>query len=267
MQLFFDDTLFYEGLFDSSYKFPDTVITEKRTVEYYELEFFTDVGGVTYLDGVSHPLRPGLFICAKPGCIRYTELPLSCYYVKIKPQLHNICAILDTLPLFAHIGSTERCVTLIHEMLSAGIVGDSLLRIAKFTELLSIVSTECAQYSNLHSLKQKRSRTAIEEALAYIESNYTGKISLDDIAAYVHFSPIYFHHIFKEAIGKTPYEYLTALRIGNAKQLLLTKQYDIADIVALCGFSSQSYFNYVFKRETGLTPSMYKKQNLEKYSF
>lgn len=47
-----------------------------------------------------------------------------------------------------------------------------------------------------------------------------------------------------------------------AKQLLITKDYSIARIAADCGFSSQSYFNYSFKKQTGLSPLKYREKML-----
>lgn len=47
-----------------------------------------------------------------------------------------------------------------------------------------------------------------------------------------------------------------------AKQLLITKDYSIARIAADCGFYSQSYFNYSFKKQAGLSPLKYRKKML-----
>ena len=54
------------------------------------------------------------------------------------------------------------------------------------------------------------------------------------------------------------------IRISAAKQLLITKDYSIARIAADCGFSSQSYFNYKFKSEMGVSPLKYRKDMLSR---
>ncbi len=267
MQFSIDSSLFYEGVFDSAYKFPGVSVTEERTVDKYELELSTQLGGRAYVNGESHAIRPGLLIFAKPGDTRHTELPLRCHYIKIDPALTDICAILDTLPSLSCIRSTEQCAKLVREMVNAGIAGDMLTRTARLLEFISIVSVESRQYTQLHTVRQKRNRVAVEEALRYMETHFGDKISLDEIAALVHFSPYYFHRLFRAAIGKTPNEYLTFLRISEAKRLLLEDERDMVNIAALCGFPSQSYFNYIFKKETGMAPNLFKKQYLAKYSF
>ena len=56
--------------------------------------------------------------------------------------------------------------------------------------------------------------------------------------------------------------FLTIFGVIAAKQLLITKDYSIGRIAADCGFSSQSYFNYSFKKRTGLSPLKYRKKML-----
>ena len=70
------------------------------------------------------------------------------------------------------------------------------------------------------------------------------------------------HKLFTEYYGITPSDYILKIRISAAKQLLITKDDSIARIAADCGFSSQSYFNYSFKKQTGLSPLKYRKKML-----
>lgn len=65
---------------------------------------------------------------------------------------------------------------------------------------------------------------------------------------------------FAEAFGMTPTEYLTQLRINNAKNLLTNNeffQYSIEEIAIKSGFYDARYFSRIFKKETGLSPSQY----------
>lgn len=70
------------------------------------------------------------------------------------------------------------------------------------------------------------------------------------------------HKLFTEYYGITPSDYILKIRISAAKQLLITKDDSLARIAADCGFSSQSYFNYSFKKQTGLSPLKYRKKML-----
>ena len=64
---------------------------------------------------------------------------------------------------------------------------------------------------------------------------------------------------FRENMWKTPILYLTEFRIEKAKQELLTGDKAIVDIAFSCGFESASYFNRVFRKQTGMTPMEYRK--------
>ncbi len=257
---------FFEGFFDSSFKFPDTRVTAERRVELFEIEIFSEYGGITYINGESRNIRPGLVVCAHPGDIRHSELPLRCHYVKVSCEMRELCEILKNAPRFSRVRNFDYCTSLIQDMLTANIANNDMLRISRLFELISVLSEEGTQQEKLHTLPHKKSREAIETAILYMEQNFAQKCSLEDIAKAAHFSPIYFHTIFKEAVGKTPYEYLTDIRINEAKRLLITGMTDMNGIAEKCGFSSQSYFNYVFKKETNLTPSAYRRSHIEKYS-
>ena len=98
----------------------------------------------------------------------------------------------------------------------------------------------------------------IEKAKEFIENNFHRNIDLDLIAKEANLSPTYFHKKFKECYNVTPREFLLKIRLKNAKRLLLTSDLSFFEISENCGFSSQAYFNFQFKKETGLTPSEYR---------
>lgn len=76
----------------------------------------------------------------------------------------------------------------------------------------------------------------------------------------MHLSKIYFHNLFLKSTGQTPHEYLLSKRINNAKFLLTATDKNFSDIAYACGFSSQAYMTYVFKKKMSLTPMQYKKK-------
>ena len=79
------------------------------------------------------------------------------------------------------------------------------------------------------------------------------------------FSPIHFHNTFKRTVGKTLRDYIEEQRIKKATDLLLTTNYSFTQIAYECGFSSQSYFSYVFKRRMNLAPREYAKKMHRRY--
>lgn len=101
----------------------------------------------------------------------------------------------------------------------------------------------------------------IRHAKEYIKENFAdASISLHTIAAEVGFSPNHFSAIFSQETGGTFLEYLTGCRVDAAKQLLRDTHHKLADISILVGYNEPHYFSYLFKKQTGTTPSEYRSQ-------
>ena len=104
----------------------------------------------------------------------------------------------------------------------------------------------------------------IKDAITFIQENYSDNISLDDIALSVHISKSECCRLFKRTIDMTPFEYLMRYRIFTACDIMLKSQRNdesIFDLAIKVGFNSASYFNKLFKKYVGCTPSEYKKQS------
>ena len=98
-------------------------------------------------------------------------------------------------------------------------------------------------------------------AKQYVMSSFQSDISLQDCAKSVGISPYYLSHIFRERTGQTFVEYLSMVRIEAAKQLSENRELTTKDIAEQCGYPNITYFCKVFKRQTGMTISEYRRQN------
>ena len=65
--------------------------------------------------------------------------------------------------------------------------------------------------------------------------------------------------LFKKETGKNFLEYVTELRIQKAKNYLIQTDYDIAEIAASVGYGDLKYFSKLFRKNTGLSPSEFRK--------
>ena len=65
--------------------------------------------------------------------------------------------------------------------------------------------------------------------------------------------------LFKKETGKNFLEYVTELRIQNAKNYLIQTNYDIAEVASAVGYNDLKYFSKLFKKTTGLNPSEFRK--------
>ena len=95
----------------------------------------------------------------------------------------------------------------------------------------------------------------------YMEARLENNLSLDQLARETHYSRGHFLRMFQAATGKPPHQYLRKRRIERAKRMLRDEEEtSLIDIAARCGFSSQSHMTRVFREQTGVTPSAFKRR-------
>uniref|UniRef100_UPI003F496BD8 helix-turn-helix transcriptional regulator n=1 Tax=Nocardia suismassiliense TaxID=2077092 RepID=UPI003F496BD8 len=100
--------------------------------------------------------------------------------------------------------------------------------------------------------------SAIHETIASMHERYSEPITLKSLAAEVFVSPFHFSRTFTKITGVTPGRYLTAVRIFEAKRLLLTTSLTISNVVCSVGYSSVGTFTSRFTRSVGMTPTQYR---------
>ena len=123
--------------------------------------------------------------------------------------------------------------------------------------LTRVIERYAALVFDLVDVKHK---DIIYKAINYMKRNFTGKLTLEDTARHVGFSPTYFSKVFKEEMGATFNNYLGNLRVERSKMLLLAGKLSVGEVCTAVGFEDQSYFIKVFRRYTGVTPGKYRKQ-------
>jgi AraC family transcriptional regulator len=86
------------------------------------------------------------------------------------------------------------------------------------------------------------------------------EFNLDRLAAQVGLSKFYFNRLFKSALGMSPSRYHIRLRMDEARRLLRETKRSVVEIALDVGYANPSHFAQLFRRETGLTPSNYRRQ-------
>ena len=117
--------------------------------------------------------------------------------------------------------------------------------------------------SGIHHRKEHQSESVVARARAYMQENYGSDISLDDVSREVNVSPYYFSKLFKDESGENFIEYLTRLRIGQARKLLLESDKSVKEISLLVGYMDPNYFSRIFKKQTGMTPREFREAEQE----
>lgn len=100
----------------------------------------------------------------------------------------------------------------------------------------------------------------IKRVLTKIRNDYSSQLTLETLALEAKLNPRYLCRAFKEATGRTPINYLNYYRIECAAEQLCISYISVTEIALSCGFSDISYFNRLFKRQKGVSPSAYRKR-------
>lgn len=100
---------------------------------------------------------------------------------------------------------------------------------------------------------------AILPAITYIQKNHKKKFSVEDLALLCNLSPSRFYCLFKRETGDSPIIYKNKITIQNcAQELLFNKNLTIKELSIKYGFNNPIYFERLFKKILGKTPSQYK---------
>lgn len=125
--------------------------------------------------------------------------------------------------------------------------------------LFNLLFTIASGYRNSDRFSNEFKK--ISDAVKYIEMNSNIEKSVAELADMCYMSETYFRLLFKKIFGVSPMEYCISLKISNAKRLLKSGFYSVAEVSDMLGFKDSGYFNKVFKKHTGITPGKYKEHS------
>lgn len=139
-------------------------------------------------------------------------------------------------------------------------VSDELQNASAISDLEFVVDELLRDiFGELKKQREMVSRTPISKAKIFIEEHYHEDIDLDSVSKTVGFNASYFSRLFKEETGKKFIDYLTEIRIQEAKRLLSESDMPIAQVAEAVGYKDDKYFSRAFKKSTGLKPKEYRK--------
>ena len=101
-------------------------------------------------------------------------------------------------------------------------------------------------------------REQIRPVLAYVDRHCQENITLEDVADVVHVSPSRVRHVFKDVTGVSFKEYVTQVRVTEAKRLLLGTELSVADIARAVSYTNLHQFYKVFYRSCSMSPGEYR---------
>ena len=124
--------------------------------------------------------------------------------------------------------------------------------------LFEIISNYIEQSETQLHLAATSSTSKINIVLSYIERHLAEPITVEELAKLVHFHPNYFMHYFKSMMGLSPIVYINKKRLEKARRMLATTDLSISGVADEIGMELY-YFSRIFKKQSGLSPSEYRK--------
>lgn len=253
--------------------------------EFWELVFVYDGEGTHDTESSSLPLSAGDVIIVKPGTAHcLVSAPEKELYVcncllsdrlfrQLLAELSPVTAEYDfTLyPLltdsqqFFHIfrPNDSNCIrnmfwTITHEYNHYSLISMDIITLTLRSLLLSLMRNY--EYASKKISNPVTNNSDIDDIITYLQINYRSPITLSMLSNHFHLSREYLCRYFKRVTGQTINQFLMEIRITHAKGLLLTTQYPISDIGAVCGIPTPGNFYKVFKKQTGLSPQAFRAQ-------
>ena len=105
----------------------------------------------------------------------------------------------------------------------------------------------------------------LSDAIAYVETHLNEQITVQQMAEAAGYHVSHFTRLFQSRMGISPGQFILQKKTETATQLLTSTDLPIASIADSLGFGSQFYFSNFFKKQTGMTPSSYRRLYLRAY--
>ncbi len=191
-----------------------------------------------------------------------TQILNDIYNQNFKPE--NLSVSLSRCLMFDLLGTIIKALDAVNISFISGIHPvDQLLHCETLPEMKRYIDKllrEICQY--VETQKNKSSQILADTIIGYMKQYFSDPdLNISAIADHFGCSPAYLSKVIKKAVGKTPLEYITILRINQAKELLENSDYNLEKIAAMTGYISSNTFIRTFKRYTGITPGTYRDIN------
>ncbi|TBL80636.1 helix-turn-helix domain-containing protein [Paenibacillus thalictri] len=194
---------------------------------------------------------------------------------KVKPAIESLLYGLEGYPYRDMIATASEVAINVLKSLSPAAKGNplpdlsyqelygQLIKLESVEEIAVWIDGVVQNAANVQDNgKKTKSSEMVAGALAFIDENYTRvEFSAADVADHLKYSVSYMNVLFKEQTSVSVHDYINRKRLQKAKELIEQSDMLIQSIAHAAGFNSSNYFYYVFKKEYGLTPNAYRRQN------
>ncbi|BBI32085.1 helix-turn-helix domain-containing protein [Cohnella abietis] len=243
--------------------------------ENYQLIVFISGEGRLILDQLGHPLERGKCFIVEPGTsvsIEAGKKGLEWYQLTFEVlhigKLRSSSEEFQSRTSFPCVGEVEcvpfsRCLEWVEGLYDyyqsetsdeLGLFDQHI----RFQELLRYIFR-----NNLSSSLVENSRQIVEATIEQLQRDYSDIWTVERMAETANIGRWQYTRLFKEITGQVPLQYLSDIRIKQAKHLLQATDDRLFDIAQNIGFGNEFYFNRRFKQTVGLSPGQYRRHYRE----
>lgn len=195
------------------------------------------------------------------------QLNLSFYDLSNSPGYHALFEVEPAMRqqhgfkgrLHLSSGKLEYIKKLIHSIdkeLNSAKPEALFMAVSYFMQIIGILSRSYTKTE----IPEQMEILSLSEVITHIESNYQHKITIADLTKKAFMSEITLYRMFKKAFNMSPVNYIISVRISAAREMLNNSNLSISEIAWKTGFPDSNYFSRAFKKLTGLSPRLYRKQ-------
>ncbi len=244
------------GIYESKEHFSSET-TPLRSVKEFELELYEGGEGFCVVNGIKYSHKNPHIMVSTPGDMRFSIGMFECRCVHFVTDSKALCDLLEKCDDYIPLNDVHLFRELFQntEKRFEDTELDEMFRQGAVLELVSSVKEHSGKKKKFKENRYSENILATKE---YMDNNFGEKITLEMLASSVFMSKNFYRTVFENIMEMSPQRYLTGIRVSNAISLI-RKNVPYKEIAQICGFDSQAYMNFVIKKETGKTPSQYRK--------
>lgn len=228
-----------------------------NTGYYHKLANLLPSTRIANLEFVSSTDKSAEHLSCKPvaqSMLSLNTLAMAC------PKLKKLLSKDKDFYIFSDNGTVLSTMTEIIQATAMPFSEEKSLLISLLTSKLFIDISRCNSPEN----HIKTGIVHLDNAMKYINTHFTDKITVDDVALATNVSKVYLQKLFKNQFKKTIHEVIVEKKLNQAKYMLEHSNLSVSEIAQRCGFSSSEHLRSVFHRAIAASPQAYRKNIINK---
>lgn len=235
----------------------------------YQIIYIIKGRGYYNFSGEIHEIDEGSVIVYRPGQPQHYDYHFNdsteLYWLHFTGcDVENYLAALGLLEKqYYYVDVNRDCIDILKRIISELQLKKPEFESLSSAYLLELFSVFSRQVTELKA-GNIAADSAIKHVVALMHAKYSLKYTVSDFSDMCNLSLYRFIHKFKSLIGMTPVQYITKIRIDEAKYLLINSPLNITEISTIVGYDNPLYFSRVFHKVTGNTPSYFRNSSIKK---